>query len=80
MPWNPCEAKDREVGTDGFTEVAVHTIIIFYHVRIMISLAIELISESQDFPGAIFDTKTAAFAPLNIDMEISTRDFYFVYI
>ena len=80
MPWSALEAKDGKVGADGFAEVAVHTILLFLYIGIMISLAIELLRESQDFPGAIFDAKTAPFAPLNIDMEFSTRDFYFVYI
>jgi hypothetical protein len=46
----------------------------------VISLTIEFISESQDVLGAIFDAKTAPFAPFNNNMEFSMRDFYFVNI
>ncbi len=80
MPRSPSQAKDRKIGADGFTEVAVHAILFFFHIGIMIALAIELIGKSQDVLRAIFDAKTAALAPLNIDMELSMWNFYFVYI
>ena len=80
MPWNPSETEDREVRADSFTEVTVHAILLFFHVGIMISFAVELIGESQDVPGTIFNAEATPFAPLNIDMELSAWYFYFVYI
>lgn len=80
MAWGPFEAKDRKIGTDDFTEVAIHTIRFFFHIWIMISLAIELSRKSQDLSGAIFNAKSAPFTPLDIDMELTMRNFHLVYI
>ena len=80
MAGNACEAKDGEIGADCFAKVAVHAICFFFHIWVMVALAVKLVGEAQDIPRAIFYAKSAALALLNIDMKFTMGNFYLVYI
>jgi hypothetical protein len=68
------EGKDREIRTNGLTEMAVDASILSFRLRVIITFEIEGLGHPENIAGAVIDTELTALASIFNDGDPTLCD------
>jgi len=67
--------KNGEFRTDCLAELAVAAFILFFDIRRMITLDVEIVRQFKDIPRTIFDAKCTSFTSIFVDVDFALNLF-----